>query len=84
MTGNGLDIVVPLYKFRTFDGQSVTSGAAICFTGPDAAWAEMVKVCADLVGGIARNLRENSDWHLELLDDADKPCFRINLTAKSL
>jgi hypothetical protein len=76
---------MPDYRFRTFDGnQSATSDAPICFTGPDVAWVEMVKVCADLVGSVALNLKENSDWHLELLDDADKPCFRINLRAESL
>jgi hypothetical protein len=80
-----LDIAVPLYTFRTFDGkQLITSDAAVCFTDPDAAWLEMVKVCADLVGGVAHSLKKNSDWRIELLDETQKPLFRISLTAKSL
>lgn len=82
---NELGNSVPLYTFRIFDGeQSVTSEPAVFFTDRDTAWVEMVKVCADLVGGIARNLKPDSDWYLELLDEAQKPLFRINLTAMSL
>jgi hypothetical protein len=68
-----------------FDGkQSVTSDAAISFIDAGEAWIEMVKVCADLVGGAVRNLKPDSVWHLELLNAAQEPLFRINLTAKSL
>jgi hypothetical protein len=82
---NELDISLPLYTFRMFDGkQSVTSDAAISFIDAGEAWIEMVKVCADLVVGGVRNLKPDSVWHLELLNAAQEPLFRINLTAKSL
>jgi hypothetical protein len=39
--------------------------------------------CGDLVGGVCRRLEQGSDWHLELLDEAKKPLFRIRLVAES-
>ena len=44
----------------------------------------MTKVCADLVGGISRHLKQNAEWQMELLDKAGKPIFRIRLMAESL
>ena len=49
----------------------------------DAAWAELTKVCGDMVGSIARNLKEHGDWQMELLDESRKPMFRIRLVAES-
>jgi hypothetical protein len=37
-----------------------------------------------MVGGISRKLRENSEWQMELLDEAKKPIFRIRLVGESL
>jgi hypothetical protein len=75
---------MPLYTFRAFDGEQSTTSEATCFSDPDAAWADMVNVCADLVSGITRKLVKNSEWHLELLDEAQRPLFRISLTANAL
>jgi hypothetical protein len=50
----------------------------------DAAWAEMTSVCGDLVGSISRNLKQNAEWHMELLDESKKPIFRIRLVAETL
>ena len=44
---------------------------------------EMTEVCANLVGDISRSLEQNGEWHLELLDEAKKPVFRIRLMAES-
>jgi hypothetical protein len=44
----------------------------------------MTRICADLLGGISRSLKQNSDWHMELLDEVKKPVFRIRLVAESL
>lgn len=49
-----------------------------------AAWNEMTKVCADLVGGIARELKENELWQIDLMDLSKKPIFRIRLVAETL
>jgi hypothetical protein len=50
----------------------------------NAAWAELTKVCADLVGGAARELKQNGDWQINLLDQCKKPLFRIRLVAETL
>jgi hypothetical protein len=74
-----------LYFFRISHGRY--SGAADHgseFENREAAWAEMTKVCANLVGGISRNLKQNAEWHMELLDEARKPVFRIRLVAETL
>ena len=73
------------YYFRIAHGGS--SGASdVAFDLPDdaAAWQEMTKVCGDLIGGVCRRLEQGSDWHLELLDEAKRPLFRIRLVAESL
>ena len=53
------------------------------FESREAAWAEMTKVCANLLGGISRSLKQNAEWQMELLDEAKKPVFRIRLVAES-
>ena len=50
----------------------------------EAAWAEMTKVCADLLSGISRSLKQNADWRMEMLDEGRKPVFRIRLIAETL
>jgi hypothetical protein len=39
-----------------------------------AAWTEMTKVCADLLGSASLGLKQDSEWSLELLDEAKKHC----------
>jgi hypothetical protein len=73
------------YFFRISHGRySGASDHGSEFESREAAWAEMTKVCADLLGGIARSLKQNAEWHMELLDEAKKPVFRIRLVAESL
>jgi hypothetical protein len=83
--GRPREFYMPLYYFRISNGRY--SGAADQgseFESRDAAWVEMTKVCANLVGGISRSLKQNADWHMEMLDEAKKPVFRIRLTAETL
>ncbi|MBR0696773.1 DUF6894 family protein [Bradyrhizobium lablabi] len=54
------------------------------FESREAAWAEMTKVCSNFLGTISRNLKQNSEWHMELLDEGRKPVFRIRLVAESV
>ena len=76
---------MPRYHFRIDHGKySGTSDCAFDVTDDAAAWQEMIKVCSDLVGDVCRGLKENSDWHLELLDEAEKPLFRIRLVSESV
>ena len=75
---------MPLYFFRIRNGRY--SGCAEQATECDdreAAWREMTSVCADMAAGISRKLQENSEWNMELLDEAKKPVFRISIIAES-
>ena len=49
-----------------------------------AAWSELTGVCGDMIGGIARKLKENCEWRMELLDESNRPVFRIRLVGESL
>jgi hypothetical protein len=76
--------IMSLYYFRISHGRY--SGAADLgseFESREAAWAEMTKVCANLVGGISRSLKQNAEWQMELLDETKKPVFRIRLVAET-
>jgi len=74
-----------LYFFRISHGRySGASDQGTEFESREDAWAEMTKVSANLLGGISRSLKQNSEWHMELLDEAKKPVFRIRLVAESL
>jgi hypothetical protein len=76
---------MPHYFFRIRNGQY--SGASELGTEcPDhnAAWAKMTSVCADMVSGISRKLKQNSEWQLELLNEARQPVFRIRIVSETL
>jgi hypothetical protein len=71
--------------FRISNGRySGVSEQGSEFESREAAWAEMTKVCGNLVGGISRSLKQNAEWHMELLDEAKKPVFRNRLVAETL
>lgn len=74
-----------LYFFRISTGRY--SGAAdqpYEFEDRAAAWTEMTEVCANLLGSIARNLKPNAKWSMELLDETNKPVFRISLVGETV
>jgi hypothetical protein len=76
---------MPLYFYRIQNGPY--SGASDLGTecvDRDAAWKEMTSVCADMISGISRKLKENSEWQLELLDETRQPVFRIRIVAETL
>jgi hypothetical protein len=76
---------VPLFFFRICNGDySGTSGEGFDLADKDAAWTEMTRVCGDLVGSIARKLKQQSEWRMELLDESRKPVFRIRVVAETL
>ncbi|HEV2157096.1 DUF6894 family protein [Bradyrhizobium sp.] len=76
---------MPLYFFQIRNGiYSGCADRATEFPDRDAAWKEMTSVCADMAAGIARKLRENSEWDMELLDEAKQPVFRIRIVAETL
>lgn len=74
-----------LYFFRISHGRySGASEHGSEFESREAAWAEMTKVCGNLLGGISRSLKQNAEWRMELLDEVKKPVFRIRLVAETL
>jgi hypothetical protein len=76
---------MPLYFFRIRNGRySGASDQGTECADRDAAWKELTTVCADMAGGISRKLKENSEWHLELLDESQQPVFRIRIIGETL
>jgi hypothetical protein len=76
---------MPLYFFRIRNGRY--SGASDYGTecaDRDAAWRELTTVCADMASGISRKLAENSEWQMELLDEAKQPVFRIRIVGETI
>jgi hypothetical protein len=74
-----------LYFFRIGHGQySGASDQGSEFENREAAWEELTRVCGDLLGSISRKLKQNSEWHMELLDEARKPVFRVRLVAETI
>lgn len=77
--------LMALYFFRISHGHY--SGAADLpyeFDTREDAWSEMRAVCSNLVGGIARSLKPNGEWQMELLDEAKDPVFRIRVVGEVL
>ena len=76
---------MPRYVFRISHGKFAgISESAFDLVDRDAAWAEMTKVCSDLAAGICRNLKQKSDWQMELLDESKKPVFRIRVVGETI
>jgi len=74
-----------LYFFRISHGRySGASDQGTEFESREDAWAEMTRVCGNLLGGISRSLKQNAEWRMELLDEAKKPVFRVRLVAESV
>ena len=75
---------MPLYFFRISHGRySGASDQSSEFESREAAWADMTKVCANLLGGISRGMKQNAEWRMEMLDEAKKPVLRIRLVAET-
>ena len=78
-------VFMPRYFFRIRNGRySGASEKGIELADSNAAWEEMTRSCADMVGGICRKLGQNAQWEMELLDERKEPVFRICLVADSL
>jgi hypothetical protein len=76
---------MPKYYFRIAHGKfSDASDGLFDFKDDATAWQEMTKVCGDFIGDICRDLKKDSDWHMELLDENKKPLFRGRLVAECL
>lgn len=75
---------MPRYYLRIDQGKY--SGASDCpFDAEDdaAARREMIEVWGDLAGGVCCGLKENAEWHMEVLDESRRPLFRMRLSMES-
>jgi hypothetical protein len=76
---------MPLYFFRISHGHYAgESDQGSEFESREAAWTEMTQICGNLVGSISRNLRQNAEWQMEMLDETKQPVFRIRLIGESV
>ena len=76
---------MPQYFFRISHGRFAgASDQGSEFESREAAWAEMTKVSGNLLGSIARSLKQDAEWQMELIDESKKPVFRIRLIAESV
>jgi hypothetical protein len=76
---------MPRYFLRVPNGRYAgASDLGIELADRQAAKAEAIRVCGDLVGGVSLDLEENTDWRIELLDESKKPVFRIRLLAETV
>ena len=74
---------MPLYFFRISNGRYAgASDQGSEFESREAAWAEMTKVCGNLLGSISRSMKQNAEWQMEMLDESKQPVFRIRLVAE--
>lgn len=74
-----------LYFFRISTGRySGASEQPYEFENRAAAWTEMTEVCANLISSIARSLKPNAQWHMDLLDEDKKLLFRISLVGETV
>jgi hypothetical protein len=76
---------MPRYFFRIRNGRySGASERGVELADDTAAWQELTRSCAGMVGGICRKLGQNTRWEMELLNERKQPVFRICLVADSL
>ena len=76
---------MPQYFFRISNGPY--AGASVQgteFEDHEAAWNEMRRICADLLGSVARNLKQDGEWRMELLNADSRPVLRVRLVAESI
>ena len=74
-----------LYFFRIRNGEySGASDQGTELADRDAAWKELTSIAAGMARGISRRLSQNSEWQMELLDEAKQPVFRIRIVAEAV
>jgi hypothetical protein len=75
---------MPHYFFRIRNGRySGASEQGVELADHEAAWRELTSTCANMVSGICRKLKQDTQWEMELLDEFKQPIFRISLVSDS-
>jgi hypothetical protein len=74
-----------VYYFKILHGNfSDAPEAALDFKDDIIAFGEMTAVCSDFIADVVRDCAPDSDWHMETLDAARKPLFRLSFVAERL
>ncbi len=72
---------MPQYRFQVRRGKfSNGSSVEATLEGTEAAWIEAAAICADL----ARDIRADPEWLLEVTDEAGQGLFNFRFAAESL
>jgi hypothetical protein len=72
---------MPQYRFQVRKGKfSSGLGVEASLGGNEAAWKEAAAICADL----ARDIRADPEWLLEVTDEAGQGLFNFRFAAESL
>jgi hypothetical protein len=72
---------MPQYRFQVRKGKfSSGLGVEASLEGNEAAWKEAAAICADL----ARDIRADPEWLLEVTDEAGQGLFNFRFAAESL
>ena len=76
---------MPVFFFSIGHGEyGDVSNVGVELPDRSAALKEMTGICRDMIGDVSRQLVENAEWQMELLDERRKPVFRIRLIAETL
>jgi hypothetical protein len=84
-TAQRMSPIMAQYFFRISQGSYSGAPDQVSeFESRDAAWAEMVRVCGDLIAGVSRSMKQGAEWQMELLDEVKRPVFKIRLVAETI
>jgi len=76
---------MPRFKFQVQQGRSPRPPfVEDVLNDSCAARRVALGICADLAKDIVTGLMEDSEWRLEVLNEAGKPVFRLRLPAETL
>jgi hypothetical protein len=76
---------MPRFAFQVQPGQSPRIPAIEdILLDSDAARKVALGICADLARDIVGGLTQDSEWRLDVLNEAGKPIFRLRLLAETL
>lgn len=79
-----VQFAMPVFFFSVRHGENACVNDGAEFADHNTAWKEMTGVCGDMIADISRELSENAEWQMELLDESRRPVFRIRLVAETL
>lgn len=76
---------MPIFFFRiTSAGIASSPEQGSHLLSRKAAWTELTEVCGDLVRDACRSLEPNSVWGIELLDESNKPIYRVSVFGEAV